>query len=807
MATATLTRSAGSRRVRIAGKILFSLIILFGAAIGVTAGWFHHAAIVSLPQVDGELHVAGLAAPVEVLRDLHGVPHITAANLPDLFFAQGFITAQDRLWQMDVNRRFGRGELAEIFGSRLVPIDKRQRILQLARVAENSVQLLPALERGHLEAYARGVNALIESRGGNLPMEFRILGYTPRPWTLADSMMIGVNISQSLSTEYDVEHAREKIEQKMPPEMAADLYPTTSWRDRPPSALTRTAPPATQPLPAGTDAGAEETRKQTRLLEDLGVQLPCESCTLGSNNWVVSGSHTVSGKPLLSNDMHLQHSIPNVWYEVHLKAGDFDVAGVSFPGLPFVIAGHNQRVAWGFTNLGPDVQDMFIETFNGAGEYQTPKGWLRPVRRQEVIKVKRGADVTVETVVTRHGPIISSLFPGETRQLALQWTIYDPPAMALKFFQIDQAKDWKQFRQAVSQFGGASQNAVYADADGHIGYQATGFIPVRASGDGAIPVPGNDDAHEWTGYVPFEKLPSIYDPAGGILATANGRITPDNYPLMLANQWGSPFRVERIYKVLESNRKFSASDMLALQMDIYSEFDRLTADRLVYAIDHAPQAEPRVRQAADLMRGWDGRVTTDAVAPTIAVTARKKLWQMLLEPRLGAGWIDYQWFGSSVAMEKILRTKPQRWLPAGTSDFDTLLTAAVAAAVADKQMPRDLADWRWGANYPMTLQHPVFGTVPWLSRFSGPGTVSQSGNGSLTVKAAGRSFGASERATYDLADLDASTLNIVTGQSGQIFSPHYMDQWPEWYNGTTMQLPYSDGAVKKNAAHTLRLLP
>lgn len=792
-------------RPRSAGKILTLillvsvLLVVFG--IAGYAWWFHHTALASLPQVDGTLQVKGLSAPVTVIRDRQGMPHITAQNLDDLFFAQGFVTAQDRLWQMDLNRRFGRGELAEIFGNRapVIRLDKKHRYLQLKEAAEKGVALLPPQKQRFLAAYAAGVNALIAQQQEHLPIEFRFLGYTPRPWTLADSLVIGLNIAESLNTQFTTEHDRAAVIAKLTPEEVADLYQNGSWRDRPPSALPRAQ--QYTPVEAPADDGAFEPW----LRQFVPMAESCEECMLGSNNWVVSGAHTASGKPLLSNDMHLQHSIPSVWYETHLRSGDYDVAGVSFPGLPWVIAGHNQRIAWGFTNVGPDVQDLFVENFNALGEYETPDGWKKPEVIPEVIHVKNGDDIHLQVQVTRHGPIVSDVFPGEKRKLALKWTIYDPQTVDLTFFELNSARDWAQFTQAISRFGGAAQNVVYADVDGHIGYHASGFIPIRAAGDGLSPVPGDTDQYAWTGYIPFDQLPSVFDPASGVIATANARITPDGYKYLVANQWGAPYRTERLYRVLEGSQALKPEDMLHLQMDTYSEFDRLVAEAFVYAIDHTPSASARAKSAADLMRGWNGRTDVDQVAPTIENKARKELWKMILEPKLGAAHEDYEWYGSSTAMERILRIKPKRWLPSGYSDWDALLTAAVDKAL--QEAPKDLETWTWGSQHTVTLNHPIFGAIPWLSRYAGPGTLPQSGNGGLTVKAAGTSFGASERLTSNLADFDASTLNIVAGQSGQIFSPHYLDHWDAWYSGRTFAWPFSEEAVQKAAEHRLELRP
>jgi penicillin amidase len=322
---------------------------------------------------------------------------------------------------------------------------------------------------------------------------------------------------------------------------------------------------------------------------------------LGSNNWVVSGTHTVSGKPLLSNDMHLGHQMPNLWYEAHLRSGDFDVAGVSLPGYPYIFVGHNRRVAWGFTNVGPTVEDAYVENFNQSGEYQTPDGWKQPEIRHEVIHVQGAQAVSLDVQVTRHGPIVTELAPERPAKL-LRWSLYD--GVRNPFFHVDSAQNWQQFRRAFSELDAPGQNVVYADVDGNIGYQATGKVPTRASGNGSLPADGSNNAHEWTGYVPFDKLPSVLNPASGIIGTANARITPDGSPYSISAEWEAPWRVDRIYRVLGSGRKFSASDMLAIQTDIFSELDRFVADKLVYAVDHAKNPTPRAKQAADILRSW-----------------------------------------------------------------------------------------------------------------------------------------------------------------------------------------------------------
>lgn len=830
MATSTAAPPVPRRKWR--RILLRSVLILVGLVLvlaGIAFVWFYRMAHGALPQLDGSISLSGLRAAVDVVRDAHGVPHITAANLEDLLFSQGFITAQDRLWQMDMTRRFAGGELAEILPASSAPPpitsrstgvqrstnswvehDAQQRILRMHAVAERVAQQLPERERKLFEAYTRGVNAYIEQTRDHLPVEFRLLGYSPRPWTVSDSLLVGISMSQLLNPQYETEYWRGKIAEKLSPELMADLYPTTSWRDRPPaSAANDGAAILSVPEEPAQDKDKEDKSDQpargvTGLFGVHPAEPDCESCSPGSNNWVVSGAHSTTGKPLLSNDMHLPHNLPGVWYEIHLHSGDFDVVGFSLPGVPLVIVGHNQRIAWGFTNLNPDVQDLFVETFNSAGEYQTPSGWEKPQVNHEIIHVKNSPDMGLDVLTTRHGPIVSDLFPGETRKLALQWAIYDPKPISTPLFDLDSAQNWEQFRKAFSTWATPSQNVVYADVDGHIGYQAMGMVPIRASGDGTVPVPGADGKHDWTGYLPFDKLPSLYDPPSGIIATANGRITPDGYPYVLATQWFPPYRTDRIYQVLESKPKFSPDDMLALQTDITSEYDRFFADRFVYAVDHNPKASERARKAADVMRGFDGRMNADSAAATVEVFSRLHLYKMLLESKLGNDWMNYEWSESSVALENILQNQPDRWLPSGYANFSDLLTDAVDWAAS--QGPSDLSSWKYGNQFPVEINHPVLGAIPFLNRFTGPGRQPQSG-GTYTVKQVGRRFGPSERMTIDFSNLDNSHFNIVLGESGQFLSPYYMDQWDAWYNNKTYTMAYSEAAVQAARIHELKLEP
>jgi len=831
MATATVAppkKKAQSFAFRVIATFV-SLLLLVAAGIAL---WIYSIERRELPQVDGSLRLSGLSAPVTVIRDKLGVPHIRAQSFDDLFFAQGFVTAQDRLWQMDASRRLAAGELSELLGPGMLRHDRRQRYLQIRAACERGLAVLDPAQRHILEVYAQGVNAFIDGSRDRLPLEFRLLHYTPAHWRPLDSLLIGANMHQMLNTQYDIELKREQVIRHLTQQEIGDLYPQSSWRDLPPSVQANPSEDQeTSKSKNGNDSEDEEEdqppprTKTSFVLPDFAPHTvdrnrDCDMCTPGSNNWVVSGEHTASGKPLLSNDMHLDHSIPDIWYEAQLTmetdetgvtpsrsdVAHFDVAGVTLPGLPFVIVGHNRRIAWGFTNLGPDVQDLFIEQFDAAGQVATPNGWQAPRKQHEIIHVKGKADEAFDVLVTRHGPIITPILPGERRPLALQWTLYDPGTLQIPFLDINSARNWQEFRSAFSKFAGPAQNVVYADIDGHIGYQATGKIPIRASGDGLLPQSGADASHDWTGYVPFDQLPHIYDPPSGILATANGRITPNGYKYLLANDWGSPYRTVRIFHLLREGENLRPADMLAIQTDITSGMERFFSDRFVYAIDHAQKVPQRVRQAGEIMRGWDGRMEKTSAAATIANAARRKLTQLILLPKVGGDIDDYDWWMSGPALESIVAHRLPRWLPAAYKSYDELLIAAVEQAVDSSAAPKDLKNWQWGNRIPVEVQHPVLASIPILQRFSGTGTHQQSGSGS-TVKQVGIGFGPSERMTVDFSNLDQSTLNIVIGESGHLLSEHYKDQFPAWYEGTTFKLPFSETAVNAAAEHRLLLQP
>lgn len=822
--------------LRFLALLLVLAVLAAAAAVIGGAEWLKHAMRASLPQLDGRLLTPGLSAPVTVRRDQHGVPHIEASNLDDLLFAQGYVTAQDRLWELDMARRMAGGEAAEILGPRLVEHDRIQRVLAIRATAERLTATLSERDRRYFDDYAKGVNAFIGAREDRLPAEFRLLMYQPKPWQPVDSMLVAMGMVQMLDEHWPEKLARERITARLGPTLAADLYPTGSWRDRPPITTEPSITAPGQVIPkipldeSQTGMARMPERRESepgRLVAfalGLEARLPgfgrrgdgwsallerdganCLGCASGSNEWVVSGSRTASGQPVLSNDMHLGHQIPNIWYEIDLKAPGFHAAGVTVPGLPFVVAGHNAHVAWGFTSLYGDTQDVYVERVNAQDQYQGADGaWHAVEHDLETIRVRGGRDVTVDVERTGHGVVLTPVIPGETRVLALRWSAYDPKASGFPLLEIDSAGNWTDFRNALRGWWGPTQNVVYADDQGHIGYQAVGLIPSRPNGLAGVPIA--DVQHEWQGFIGFDQLPSAFDPPGGILATANARVTPEGYPTPLTLEWADPYRNERIWKWLEPKDKLTQQDMLTLQTDIYSDLDQEIAQRLAYGIDHSSHVDARLRQAADLLRSWDGVMGVNSAPAAIVAAAKAAFYPMVLEPKLGGEWRLYKWGESLYAGEQILMNEPAAWLPRQYATWDDFLADLVRQGLDHEHAPPDLRKWRYGYAHPVDVEHPIFGLLPWFKRWTGTVAQPQSGDTS-TVKDVARTFGPSQRFTIDWSNVDGATENIVMGESGDPLSAYYRDQWPYWYGGRTFALPFSDEAVRAATTHTLRLEP
>jgi penicillin amidase len=804
-------------------KLRYALLIIFLAGTGIAAaGWW--TVYRTLPQTDGKAVLDGLKQPVTVDRDAWGVPHIRAGSLEDLVEAQGYVTAQDRLWQMDVLRRMAAGELSEIFGRNTLTLDEQSRRLGLRQAAERDAASLSGENRTVFEAYARGVNRFIEAHRRRLPLEFVALGYQPRPWTPTDSILIVGYMYATLTTTWPREINRGIVSARVDPARLADMYSPNSPDDRvvvggegpsPPSPTSaplsqswRPAPlsfgPEGNPAAASSIQGISDMWRQARtVLTSFAEE---SRAAIGSNNWVVDGKHTASGKPLLANDTHLDLTMPSIWYIVHLTAPGWNVKGFAIPGEPLVIIGHNDRIAWGFTNDGADVQDLYIEQF--SKEYPRRylvNGKLADAKvRTEPIKVRGEADTLIDVLTTRHGPIARR---SDGTMYSLKWTALEPGALSHSYLWMGRAQNWQEFKQALRDVSGPAQNAVYADVDGNIGFIVAAWIPIRSSGRGEVPVPGDTDKYEWTGYIPFDELPQVFNPPNGIIVTANGRVVGPGYKHYLTDRWESPYRTERIYDLLAGRSNLKPSDMNAIQNDVLAINDKRLAEALARAAHSAIPKDPHAREIIAKLATWDGRATAGSVEAAFVEVSRDALLKKLLEPYLNGATDLYHWRGG-VLVDWILRERPARWLPPGYSNYDELLIASADQAcgiLEENTHSKDTSTWRMGKLNALTMNHPL-GQAGILHRLLSIGPLEQSGS-SYAPKAMTHTHGPAMRFVADLSNWDNSLMEINSGESGQYGSRHYKDQFPEWFAGRGIASPFTDAAEQKTRVHRLTLVP
>jgi penicillin amidase len=769
------------------------------------------------------LHLAGLRAPVIVRRDERGIPYIEAANESDLYFAQGYVTASDRLWQMELGRRFARGELAEILGRSALEEDKRHRTYGFEPVAEAEVKQASPQARSQFESYARGVNAYIASLDQNsLPPEFRILQFKPRPWTPADSLLITKNFAEALNTSWPTDLALEAGLASLPADKRAELLLETSLLD---VLVVGTDNARKRAATARPDSFARPSRLETlqelaqiesnvaRSFERLGLYAEDRAA---SNNWVVSGAHTVSGKPLLANDPHLNSSAPSIWYMMHLSAPGLRVAGVTSPGLPGIVIGHNERIAWGFTNVGPDVQDLYIEKFDKENprRYMTPAGWREAEVRHEEIKVRKGfADSSTEIVpldvtITRHGPIV---FEKDGKRYALRWTALDPTLdNATGFEALNRARNWKEFVSSLSSYVGPMQNMVYADVDGHIGHYAAGRVPIRKSGDGFVPYDGSTDAGEWSGFIPYDKLPHLFDPPSGIIVTANQRIVGKDYPYFLTHIWPAPYRARRILTLLQAKPKMTADDFRAIQGDTYS-IAAATFAREAVMLAHGQAATPddgKWRETIQLLDGWDGRMNADSRPALLVAFMRSEFSKRIFTAALGAELAkSYTWPNRDTLVDRIITERPREWLPKEFKDYLELLRACETAAreTLTKRLGADETKWAWGNVSQVSFPHPL-AVVPLIGQQFLISPFPQNGSSDNTVSVnVGKNV--SMRLIADPGNWDKTQHGITLGESGLPNSPHWEDQLEDWRNVTPRTFPFTKAAVAGATKETLTLEP
>lgn len=765
------------RRRRVWRILGWSAATFLGALVIIAGGGFI-ALRTSLPETSGQITVEGLHQAVTIVRDADGIPTITAQNDDDLAFGLGFAHAQDRLFQMELQRRYGAGRLAEIFGAAAVPLDTQMRVLGLYRAAELAFKTLsPAVQQG-VSAYSAGVNAFLATRGLVLPPEFLLLRCKPGPWTPADTLVWGKLMDFQLGGNYRGELLRARLAQTLSAADLEFLYPQYP-KDAPHTLAALT--PLYRRLPLA--------RMYAALPATLGPRY-------ASNNWVVDGAHSASGKPLLANDPHLGFSTPGFWYLARLKTPQHEIAGATVAGTPLVIIGHNEKIAWGFTTTTADIEDLFIEKLDPANpqHYMVADGSVAFRTREETIKVRDAAPVTLTVRSTRHGPVVSDMLPPGTIDngyaLALQTTFLgDEDRSAEALWDIDRATDWTSFRDALKNLVGPPQNIVYADSGGTIGFIAAGRIPIRKSGDGWLPVPGWSGEYDWQSDIPFDELPQATNPPSGRFVSANNQIVPDSYPYFISRDWDLPDRAERIGQLLDATPRQSPATSAAIQADTLS----LAARRLVPLMTKIVPSGDMAREAIERLQNWDFHMDADKVEPLLFTAWLRAFARSLFFARLGPVAADY-WDLKPAVIAAVLTQRPD-WCEdpknPGKETCATRLSEALDAALDQlrRTYGNEMAQWQWGRAHVAEFPSAVFERIPllrdWLRvAVPTPGALDTVNHAPSEIREDAhpyeQRFGASLRIVTDLAAPEQSRMMIAPGQSGNPLSPHYADLLSRW---------------------------
>jgi penicillin amidase len=794
-------------------------LLLALAVLAAAAAWIYGSR--ALPVVDGHLKVTGPKGEVRIERDAHGIPTIRAGSIEDAAFGLGFAHAQDRLWQLETHRRIGAGRLAEAFGPPAVPTDRFLRALGVQRAAAAQWANVKGDERSGMEAYAAGINAYLRQHLRARPPEFLLLGLRPEEWTPQDSMAWAVMMAWDLGGNWSTELLRLRLSLRLPVERVNEAIPPY---------------PGEKPL-ATADYAA--LFRSLGLNGEVGRQAllaapPSGIEGLGSNNWVVAGSHTETGKPLLANDPHLKLTSPALWYFARLEAPGLKVAGATMPGLPIVVLGQNEHVAWGFTNTAPDVQDVYLERLkpDDPSQYQTPTGWAGFETWQEVIKVKGAADVPVTVRATRHGPVISDAGePGEgltgpkgkpAYALAMRWTALDAdPGTVEAGLAFNRARSVDEFIAASARYAAPMQNMVVADKAGRIAFVAAGKVPLRSPANdlkGLVPAPGWDARYDWTGFLPAGQTPREIDPPRGWIATANQRIHPVDYPHYITSDWAAPYRQQRIEQLLAARQKHSLESLAAIQRDELS----LATVRLLPHLLATRAEHPLAAAAQKELAGFDGVMAADSAAPAIFYAWVRHLSELVLADELGADLYKQQ-LGSRAfrdALELVLERNDAWWC-----DDKATPAAETCAQHSSEALRRALDElqaklgthvpaWRWGALHIARSEHRPFSKVKalagWFELRSPVGgdtyTVNVSRVSLRPDATTGEYYldehGPSLRALYDLGDPKQSRFMHSSGQSGLVFSPWYRSFVQPW-TGVQYVPVWND----RQAAHSLVLEP
>ncbi len=746
----------------------------------------------SQPQTVGTVVVQGLHQPVSIYRDAYGVPHLFANNEDDLFFAQGYVHAQDRLWQMDLNRRAALGTLSEILGPRTIDYDKLIRTINLPAIANQLSSNLSRESQRILTAYAAGVNAFLKQQQQELPFEFIILDYRPEVWEIDHSLAYQRLVAWLLEMAWRVDPVFGQIVMRVGPEAAQEIFP--DYPDSSPSIIRQSVARWSDVY----DLFHNFSDNSTGLASLFGPGL-------GSNSWVVGGSRTLSGKPLLANDPHLGHQNPGIWYEVHLNAPGIDGYGVSFPGLPGIVIGHNPSIAWGLTNVMADGCDFFIEKLNpvNPNQYWFRDSWHDITVTEIEIPVKGQPPIKHTIRATQHGPIVSKLHPllqDTATVVAMKWSGQSPSDELLAFYRIMKAGNWDQFVSALRHFSVPPQNWIYADREGNIGYYCAGSIPIRKQGNGLLPQPGWTGDFEWLGQIPFDRLPHLYNPIEGVIVTANNKVTDSHYPYFISTYWEPPYRAHRIQELLAGKNKLQVSDFKAIQLDVFSVHAQHLMPVIQAALPMFDRSTKLRAYFASSLKDWDFQSTENSIGATIfeifLTHFIKNIFQDELGDTLYAKFIELPNIPIRITDQLVAKGQSiwfdDKLTPDSVETLNDIVVLSLEEAFSYLCIERGeiVYNWRWGSIHQVKFEHALArGNVldRWLN--IGPAPI---GGSNTSINAASYSLdrqnfrtvvGPSMRQIADLSNRKKSLLVIPTGQSGHPFSRHYRDQYPLWLSG------------------------
>jgi penicillin amidase len=791
--------------------------------VAVVAGFFffRHLVVKSFPDTSGSVEAAGLAAPVDVYRDGFGVPHIIAAGHDDLMFATGYVHAQDRLWQMDLVRRAGEGRLSELFGEKTLTMDRMFRTVGLEQIAAAIEENLSPESRDALVAYAAGVNAFIGSHHGRYPAEFDMLGYDPEPWTVRHSLIVSRLLAWELALAWWTDLTYGGIAERVSDAMLREIIPGY------PDSVRATVPYGGRRSTIGDVSTMIDGALAWRGMFGGG------QIGGGSNAWAVNGNRTDNSKPLLANDPHLGLPQPSRWYLMHLSSGGTDVSGVTVPGIPVVVIGHNGSLAWGLTNAMLDDADFYLEKYDTtkSGNYLFAGKSLPFGRRTEMIRVRDGDSVEVTVLTTVHGPVVNDAHPVTAKDsawrapgpLTMRWTGTEVSDEIRGFLKMNRARDAAEFEEGLSHLTVPGQAVVYADTSGRIAYWTTGRVPVRAKGyHPMLPIPGWTGNTEWNGFVDFRDLPRLADPPDGIIACANQKIADDGYPHYLSALWEPPSRIQRIREMLVNTSGATADDFKRMQQDVVSPHARELTGLLMRVAASGPQADTVANAALDYLRNWDFRFATNDVATTIFNEFYVLLLRNTYLDEMGPGLFrQFQEFGAvpNRATAQILASDSSLWFddvttPVRESRDDILLKSfSESLDSLRSSMGPVMKEWRWGRAHTVTFRHP-FGARSPLDHVFDVGPFEVAGGGTTVCKTEYRTsdpfgvrVGPSMRQVIDLAKPLEGFYVLTGGQSGQVFNGHYADQAPLWLNGGYIRVTMDREEITASPWDRLTLVP